>query len=159
MGRKKQFSDMDLNKALGEGLTNKQMSKKFGVSPASISTRVAALKRRNTGALIAESTRNMVTDRLKTFDQLEKINTVANQIMDRSIAEEPELALRAAGEIRAQLKLQADLLVNIFSMKKVQLFQDTVMECLHEVSPEMRQDFIRILNEKKEMQGVVTYGS
>ncbi len=157
MGRKKAFSDMDLNKALGEGMTNKQIAKKFKVTEASVSVRVKNLKKRNTGAIIANETRQMVSDRLDSFDQLEKINAMANKLMDEATAE-PELKLKCAGEIRAQLKLQCEIFESIFSMRRVQLFQQTVLDVMDKVDPEIRKDFVRLLNERKELQGTISYG-
>ena len=68
-----------------------------------------------------------------------------------------EIALKACGEIRNQIKLQFEILQSLYSLQEVQVFQQTVLEVLGEVSPEMRNEFVRRLNEKPSLRAALRY--
>jgi len=65
--------------------------------------------------------------------------------------------LKACGEIRNQIKLQFEILQSLYSLQEVQVFQQTVLEVLGEVSPEMRNEFVRRLNEKPSVRAALRY--
>ena len=68
-----------------------------------------------------------------------------------------EIALKACGEIRNQIKLQFEILQALYSLQEVQVFQQTVLEVLGEVSPEMRNEFVRRLNAKPSVRSALRY--
>ena len=68
-----------------------------------------------------------------------------------------EIALKACGEIRNQIKLQFDIFQALYSLKEVEEFQKTVVEVLGEVSPEMRNEFVRRLNAKRSVRAALRY--
>jgi len=68
-----------------------------------------------------------------------------------------EIALRACGEIRNQIKLQFEIFQALYSLREVEEFQKTVLEVLGEVSPEMRNEFVRRLNEKPSVRAALYY--
>jgi hypothetical protein len=66
-----------------------------------------------------------------------------------------ELALKAMGEIREQLKLQLDMFQALFDMRGVQQFQTEVLEIIGSVSPEARDEIIRRLTERNVFRSAV----
>ncbi len=68
-----------------------------------------------------------------------------------------EIALRACGEIRSQIKLQFEIFQALYSLREVEEFQKTVLEVLAEVSPEMRNEFVRRLNAKRSVRAALRY--
>jgi hypothetical protein len=68
-----------------------------------------------------------------------------------------EIALRACGEIRNQIKLQFEVFQALYSLREVEEFQQTVVEILGEVSPEMRDEFVRRLNAKRSIRAALRY--
>ena len=82
----------------------------------------------------------------------EKIEVQAFKLKDPR-----EIALRACGEIRNQIKLQFEIFQALYSLQEVQVFQQTVLEVLGEVSPEMRNEFVRRLNARPAVRAALQY--
>jgi len=68
-----------------------------------------------------------------------------------------ELALRAMQEIRGQLKLQLEIFQALFDMQAVQEFQETVLEAIAAVSPEVRNGIISKLNKKRAIRSAIKF--
>jgi hypothetical protein len=68
-----------------------------------------------------------------------------------------EIALKACGEIRNQIKLQFEIFQALYSLQAVEEFQKTVVEILGEVSPEMRSEFVRRLNARPSVRAAMRY--
>ena len=66
-----------------------------------------------------------------------------------------ELALKAMAEIRGQLKLQFQILQGLYDMKAVAEFQKEVIQLLKDTSPELRNEFLRRLKEKRALRASV----
>jgi hypothetical protein len=67
-----------------------------------------------------------------------------------------ELALKAMAEIRGQLGLQFEIFKSLYDMKIVAEFQESVLEAIREVSPEMRDAVITKLKERRALRQSVT---
>ena len=68
-----------------------------------------------------------------------------------------ELALKAMGEIRNQLKLQLEIFQALFSLQAAEEFQTSVLEVIGEVNPDVRNEIIRRINEKRSVRAVVRF--
>jgi len=68
-----------------------------------------------------------------------------------------EIALKACGEIRNQIKLQFEIFQAIYSLQEVEEFQKTVVEVLGEVSPEMRDQFVKKLMARPSVRAALRY--
>jgi len=66
-----------------------------------------------------------------------------------------ELALKAMAEIRGQLKLQLEIFQALFSLQAAQEFQDTVLEVIGEVDPNVRSEIIRRINTKRSVRSAM----
>ena len=68
-----------------------------------------------------------------------------------------ELALKAMGEIRNQLKLQLEIFQALFSLQAAKEFEDTILEVISEVDPNVRSEIIRRINEKRSVRAVLRF--
>jgi hypothetical protein len=88
------------------------------------------------------------------FEQLEKINTNANTLLDKAMSEaskNPDMAIKSMREIRNQLALLMDIRKTLYDVKNIREFQEEVIRLLAEISPKARDTFIKRL---KERQGI-----
>jgi predicted DNA-binding protein (UPF0251 family) len=66
-----------------------------------------------------------------------------------------ELALKAMGEIRGQLKLQLEIFQALFSLQAAEEFQTVVLETIAEVDPNVRSEIIRRINSRRTIRNAV----
>ena len=66
-----------------------------------------------------------------------------------------ELALKAMGEIRGQLKLQLEIFQALFSLQAAEEFQNVVLETIAEVEPNVRSEIIRRINAKRSVRSAL----
>ncbi len=114
-----------------EGKGVNEIARILGRSPATVSRCFKKLKL--TGVAAMAKAGKLVQEKLDAAQQLRKINERINQILDDNSCRDPEkglgdpdLVLKAAAEIRGQLKLQLE----IFHMEK-----GTFMQKLLSISP------------------------
>ena len=67
-----------------------------------------------------------------------------------------ELALRAMGEIRAQLNLQLEIFKTLYDVEAIAEFQREVLSSIGEVSPDVRSRIIQRLKERKALRGSIS---
>ena len=68
-----------------------------------------------------------------------------------------ELALKAMGEIRNQLKLQLEIFQTLFSLQAAKEFEDTVLEVISEIDPNVRNEIICRINKKRSVRSAVRF--
>lgn len=68
-----------------------------------------------------------------------------------------ELALKAMGEIRGQLKLQLEIFQTLYDLKAAQEFQEEVLKAIGEASPDDRNKIIRRLNQRRAIRSAVRF--
>lgn len=68
------------------------------------------------------------------------------------------LGLNAISRIESQLKLSLEIQQQLFALKSVQAYQNTIMKLVEKVMPEQKQEFIRLLREEFEMASLLTVG-
>ena len=68
-----------------------------------------------------------------------------------------DLALKAMGEIRNQLKLQLEIFQALFSLQAAQEFETTILEVIGEVAPDVRSEIIRRINQKRSVRAVLHF--
>ena len=68
-----------------------------------------------------------------------------------------DLALKAMGEIRNQLKLQLEIFQALFSLQAAEEFQTSVLEVIGEVAPDVRSEIIRRINQKRSVRAAVRF--
>jgi biotin operon repressor len=85
------------------------------------------------------------------------VNGQEEPVKEYKMKDPRELALKAMAEIRNQLGLQVKIFQALYSLQEVEEFQKTVVEVLGEVSPEMRNEFVRRLNAKRSVRAAFRY--
>ena len=68
-----------------------------------------------------------------------------------------ELALKAMGEIRNQLKLQLEIFQCLYDLKAVQAFQEEVLSAIGEADQNVRDRIISALNKKQAIRSAVKF--
>jgi hypothetical protein len=68
-----------------------------------------------------------------------------------------ELALKAMGEIRGQLTLQLEIFQALFSLQAAEEFQNTVLEVIKEVNPNVRNEILRRLNQRRTIRQALSF--
>ncbi len=68
-----------------------------------------------------------------------------------------ELALKAMAEIRHQLGLRVQIFQALYSLREVEEFQNTVLEVMREVDPDVRREIIRRLNAKRSVRAAIRF--
>jgi biotin operon repressor len=68
-----------------------------------------------------------------------------------------EVALKAMAEIRGQVKLQLEIFQALFSLQAAEEFENTVLEVIGEIAPDVRSEIIRRLNAKRAVRSAVRF--
>lgn len=87
-----------------------------------------------------------------TSKQKEKIKAIILQVNN-----DKNTALKACAEIRNQLKLQLDIFQTLYDLQAAEEFQNTVVEAIGEVSPDVRDRIIQRINEKRAVRSAVKF--
>ncbi len=172
------FTDQDYLACLKEGLTQKQMAERFGVSEAWVSR----VKRRCESAVEAANPQFVQVEVLeRQHDALEKLEKLAKQATDlvelfrlslegdadarrkleRLAGRRGELLkayISLLGENRKMLELDNTIKKTKFDIEKVLQFQAKVMEVLQRVAPEMARQVVEELMALDATQNALDYG-
>jgi len=145
-----------LNQMLRAGKPQREIAQVFGVTESAISKAKKELHITVIKNVAMESAGRVVDKSLNAVDQLQKINTEANQLLDE-LEQTPELKLKIMSEIRAQLKLQLEIFQSLFELKAVEEFQQEVLEVIGDLNPDARDRIIRGLVKKRGIRAVIKY--
>jgi hypothetical protein len=191
MGKQK-IDRIKLNQMLRDGKSQKAAAAAMGVSEAAISKAKKELNINVVKSVALENAHRVVDKNLKTVDQLQKVNQVANQLLDELTGEDQVIdrmvkavegslvyegdpvkqkeyirrvvlrvnqdrntALKACAEIRGQLKLQLEIFQTLYDMKAVQEFQEEVLTAIGEASPDVRNQIINRLSQKRAIRTAI----
>jgi predicted transcriptional regulator len=77
------------------------------------------------------------------------------EIKEAKLKDPRQLALQAMAEIRNQLKLQLEVFQTLFSLQAAEEFQNLVLETISEVDPNVRNEIIRRLNNKRTIRSAM----
>jgi DNA-binding CsgD family transcriptional regulator len=86
-----------------------------------------------------------------------KVRGQEEEVTEYKFKDPRELALKAMGEIRGQLKLQLEIFQALYDIQAVAEFQKEVLETIGNVSPETRDEIIYRLKEKRAIRAVVSF--
>ena len=178
-----------LMQLLADGKTLTECARHFGVSPAAVHK-----AKKGVGVVVVkdihlESAHRFVDQHLNTVEQLRKINSYANELLelcmrwqrgdDEAIQvlesqmktvrvgktekfvkefkfKDPrDVALKAMAEIRGQLRLQNETLAMLAEMSAVVEFQQELIQLLKEIDPNVKDEFLRRLSERRALRGAV----
>ena len=150
------MNDTKLLRLIDSGKTQADAARELGVSRQAVSQRLIELRGRTTKVKATKKIEQVVDQRLDAVEQLNKINTEANRLLDE-LVQTPELKLKVMAEIRGQLRLQLDIFQTLYDMKAVQEFQNEVLETIGEADKETRNAIISKLNENRAIRSAVKF--
>lgn len=145
-----------LNQMLRANKPQREIAQVFGVTESAISKAKKELHITVIKNVAMESAGRVVDKSLNAVDQLQKINTEANQLLDE-LEQTPELKLKIMAEIRGQLKLQLEIFQSLYELKAVEEFQQEVLEVIGDLNPDARDRIIRGLVKKRGIRTVIKY--
>jgi predicted transcriptional regulator len=175
----KKLNDTRLIRLVDAGRSQASIARDLGVSRQAVSKRLIELRGRTTKVVVAKKLEEVVDRKLDAMAQLHKINQDANEILDLlmrwqrgddealqilesqkgeyKLKDPRELALKAMGEIRGQLRLQLEIFQTLYDMKAVEEFQREVLSAIGEASPEVRNAIIGRLNQKRAIRSAIRF--
>lgn len=145
-----------LNQMLNTGKAQKEIAQFFGVTEGAISKAKRELNISVVKNVALENAHRVVGKNLDAIEQLQKINTEANRLLDE-LEQTPELKLKVMAEIRGQLRLQLEIFQCLYDMKAVQEFQQEVLSAIGETAPEVRRAIVDKLNKKRAIRSAVKF--
>lgn len=179
------IEDLELEKLMDQGLKQAEIAKHFDVSRAAVCKKIKRLSQSKTKVTVLEKAGQIVENKLDAVDQLKKINSYANELLDLlmrwnrgdntalqvlesqiankkirigkktkwvkeyKFTDPRQLALRAMGEIREQLRLQMEIARTLYDVQEMKNFQEEILNVFRDVSPELREQIIRKLKERR----------
>lgn len=166
---KPKIDRVKMTQMLRAGKTQKEVADFFEVTEGAVSLAKQELNIAVVKDIALESAHRVVAESLDTVGQLRKINEYANELLDLlmgvnqgdedsiKILEEcgykcrdpRDLTLKTMKEIRGQLRLQLEILAALYDLKTIQEFQDEVLAVISEIDPEVKNDIIRRLHERR----------
>ena len=168
------IDDRKLHEFIKAGRTQAWIARYFKCSGAAVSKRIDMMKH-NIVKEAAGIAPQIIAREIRTADQLCKINVTANTLLDslyttetvtdpltgaektQMALKDPMLALRTMAEIRAQLKFQLEIFQTLTDAKAVKEFQDTVLETINSVSPELREAVVKALQRKNALRSALEF--
>jgi CRP-like cAMP-binding protein len=136
------------------GLTQSEAARRLGVSRQAVSLRLAELRGKTTRAVVAKKVQAVVDKKINAIEQLIAINEKANLMLNEAESN-PELRLKVMAEIRGQLKLQLEIYQALFDLQAVQEFMDETLAVIGHVAPEVRNEIISRLNQRKSIRSTL----
>lgn len=152
----KLINDTKLLRMVKEGKSQADIAREFGVSSPAVSKRLRQLRGRTTHAIVADRIDSIIEQKIDTWQQLEKINKRANDLLDKAVDNVQDSALLMR-EVREQLKLQMELFKTLWDVKAAMEFQDTVLTVIGNIAPEVRKQILQELNSKSAVRNAVTF--
>ena len=159
------INDIELEQMIRNGKTNGQMANHFNCSPAAVSQRKKKLQNGIVKSISLERSGQIIDGHLDMSRELQKINRAINRELERASdqiekrgADVPAIQnviVKMAGEIRKQIALQASFYETWTKIEGYQAFQEEILQLLEEVSPELRDELITRLRERRVLRGLV----
>lgn len=166
---------------LDAGKSVKEVATEFGVKTATIREHIKRRQKATTELVVASEATPVIERKLNAIDQLHRINEDANRLLNaamggvrqlegvnfdemgvqetvdamRAIATGRDIALRAMGEIRGQLKLQLELFQAMYDVRAAEEFQQEVLNAIREVDPSVRDRIVDRLRQRRAVRQLI----
>ena len=137
-------------------LSQAEAARRLGVSRQAIHKRLKELRGNQAKAVAVSKIDESINLNFDAMRQLTEINERALQLLDQA-ENDPELSLKCIGEVRAQIKLAAEIYERMFNIKVVHEFMELVVATLKEADPNVYADFKRRLNGSRAVAGAVRF--
>jgi len=163
------ITDEELQAYLDEGLTVTEIAQRSGLTEGGISKRVKKLREKPVVPTVVRNTQALKSPegRLDAMSQLDHINRLCNTELDilQESLQDCDPSQRASlmrqqlahvQEVRAQIKLLADIASAVTHYEEVKKFQQIVLEELGNVVPEARDRVIARLEKRSHVGSLLT---
>jgi predicted transcriptional regulator len=150
------INNSKLLKLIDEGRGQADVARILGVSRQAVSHRLIELRGRTTRAIVAKETQAIVKERFDALEQLTEINRKALELLEQA-EDNPDFALKCVGEVRNQIRLAADIQMQLFSVQEAQKFMVIVKEALKEASPDAYKKFLFRLNQERTLRSTLRF--
>jgi predicted transcriptional regulator len=93
----------------------------------------------------------------QVHDKQVRVGDEVFQVKEFKFKDPRELILKTMSEIRGQLKLQLELFQALFSLQAAQEFQETVLQVIGEIDPDVRSEILHRLNKTRLARSAVRF--
>jgi len=152
----RKFSDSKMLYLIDEGYSQAEVARQLKVSRQAVSQRLMELRGRTTRAIIAKETQAVVKERFDALEQLTEINRKALELLEQAEGN-PDFALKCVGEVRNQIRLAADIQMQLFSVQEAQKFMMIVKDALKECSPNAYKKFLYRINQERTLRSTLRF--
>lgn len=166
MGKPK-IDVIELKRLVDEGLKQVEIAKRLDVTESGVSRKMKELKLSVASNVTLQKAGEIVDRKIDALDQLFKINQAINGELDwilentddttdkKSRKEWQDQKIKHSQEIRKQLQLQLDIYRTLYDVEAVRGFQKEVIDAIGRASPEIREQIIHNLQERKAIRGAI----
>ena len=135
-------------------MSQSEAAKELGVSRQAVNTRLKQLRGRTTKVIVAKEAQRAVEKGFDALAQLTQINQKSLELLNEA-EESPDFALKCIGELRNQIRLAADIQIQLFSVQEAERFMSIVMEILKEVDEDAYKEFKRRINDERAIRSAL----
>ena len=143
-------------KLVNDGVTQAEIARQLGFTPAAICKKIKEVKGQNTQAIVTRKINKVTNSQINAIEQLTEINKHTHDLLNQ-VENDPLISIKIIGEIRQQLKLQIEIFETLFNLQAANDFMSAVMETLEEVDPDVRDRVVQKLNQKSALRSVLTF--
>jgi len=152
----KRISDARLLRLVDSGHTQAEVARTLGISRQAVNKRLLEVRGRTTRAIVAKSTQAVVEQGFDALKQLGDINKKSLELLEQA-EEDKEFSLKCIAELRNQIRLAADIQLQLFSVQEAQKFMAIVKDALKEASPDAYQEFLRRINNERTLRSTLRF--
>lgn len=148
---------IDINKMLklvNKGISQAEIARQLGVTPAAICKKLKEVKGQNTRVIVTKKLNKATDTQINAIEQLNQINAHTHELLTQ-VENDPLTSVKIIAEIRAQLRLQIDIFETIFNLQAANDFMNSVLETLAEVDPDVRDRVVSKLNQKSALRSAI----
>ena len=167
-GNQPRINLIELDKLTRQGVSGKDLAKHFNVSPAAVCKAKKKLKTNVIRASAIDKAAQVLDTHLDMMAQLRAINQTINTELDRATtaieAASPkgktaiqQVIIRLSAEVRKQLSLYLSIAETWHDHKIVAEFQQELIDILKEVSPEVKDEFVKRIKRRQAIRGAVQF--
>jgi DNA-binding Lrp family transcriptional regulator len=155
-------SEADLRAYLDAGHTQAEAARHFGVSEPAIHQRLKRMKQLTSQVVALEKAGEVVEEKLTATARLEGVQQVIDEELRWAVQQArqdgadrgalADVILKLAGEVRQQLGLQLSISRTLVDLRVVKEFQDTVVEIIRELEPEVARRIVDRLKARRALR-------
>lgn len=166
---KRKVDPILLEKLIRDKLSQKEISKRLGVSEGAISKNLKLLNLACVKDIVLRSASKINDKKLNAMARLERIaNIVEGEItyIQKTIKttkgeerrEWQEIQLKHTAEIRKQIDLLREIAVTLYNVEEIEAFKKIVLEEIGGVDDEVRKKILDRIRQRRTLTGIAGFG-